>query len=62
MWKQMLVIGLILSVVFVSGCVQTGQTTVSTEAENQAADQIEQEMEQAIEDLDLDEIENLLLT
>ena len=61
MLREMLLLGIILSVVIVSGCVQetsdgTGQLT-DKQIEDQAAGQIEQEMDQAIQDIDLSDLE-----
>lgn len=61
MWKEIIVICLLLSVVFISGCVQT-EPSVNSTVEAQAMDQIEQEMEDAIENIDMEDIESLLLT
>ena len=65
--KLAIVICLLLSVVFVSGCTQQETTTTTTiaemtteELENQAAGMIEQEMEEAIEDIDTGDIEGLI--
>jgi outer membrane murein-binding lipoprotein Lpp len=60
MLKKMLILGVILSVVLVSGCVQqdgTGQLT-DKQIEDQAAGQLEQELDQAIEDIDLSDLES----
>jgi outer membrane lipoprotein-sorting protein len=59
MIKQFFVILLILSLVFISGCVQTAPTEASVE--EQAIQEIEQEMEQAIEDVTMEDIENALI-
>jgi outer membrane lipoprotein-sorting protein len=61
MWKQLIVTCLLLSLVFTSGCVQTG-TTGDTELENQAVGAIEKELEDAIDDMNVTELEDLLLT
>ena len=61
MMKHFLIIFLILSVVLISACVQ--QETIPTGAalEEQGIEEIEQEMEQAIEDVTMEDIENALL-
>ena len=62
MIKEFFIVFLILSLVFISGCVQT-ETTQPTGAalEEQAVQEVEQEMEQAIEDISMEDIENALL-
>jgi outer membrane lipoprotein-sorting protein len=65
MLKVLLVIGLLLSVVFISGCMQdlteTGTAYSGEQIETMAADMIEQEMEEAIEDITLEDIENSII-
>ena len=72
---RFLFVGLIISVFLVSGCVDktTGETTTTTIegvetgpitgalTEDQALDIIEQEMEQAIEDIDVSDVEDSLV-
>ena len=67
--KTAIVIGLLLSMVFISGCTQqeTTTTTTTTEAvmtteelENQAAAMIEQEMEDTTGDMDISDLEDLI--
>ena len=57
---RLLLLGFLLSLVFVSGCLEQMTETGEGEAqlEDQAAEMIEQEMEEAIENIDLDDIEN----
>ena len=66
MLRQILILGLILSVVLVSGCVQdnhgtapgtTGQLT-DKQIEDQAVPQMEQEINQATDNIDLSDLEN----
>jgi len=68
--KIAIFIGLLLSVILISGCVQQETTTTTStttepvmtteELENQATDLIEQEMEEAIEGIDTSDIEDLI--
>lgn len=67
MLSKLLITGLVISVFLVSGCVsQTGETgdtgttggLTGAQIEDQAADMIEQEMEEAIENIDLGDIED----
>jgi PBP1b-binding outer membrane lipoprotein LpoB len=63
MLRQFFVIFLILSVVIISGCVQqapSGGQAVASGAEDQAVDKIEQEMESAIENMTMEDIERAL--
>ncbi len=59
MIKEFFVIFLILSLVFTSGCVQTAPTGAALE--DQAIEEVEQELEQAIQDISMEDIENALL-
>jgi outer membrane murein-binding lipoprotein Lpp len=64
MKKEILVASLLLASVLVGGCIQQapleeGEAVGDVEAS--AYSQIEQEMEQAIEDLDLEDLEDELL-
>jgi len=64
MLRQLFVLGILLSVILVSGCTQTtpsGETgggLTEKQIEDQAMQQIEQELDQAVQDLDLSDIEN----
>ena len=69
MKKSILLVSLLLAAVLVSGCTQQaepptdgGDEGPSGNLEASAYDQIEQEMEQAIEDIDLGDLESELLT
>ena len=55
MIKEFFIVFLILSIVFISGCIQP-EASEST-LEDEAVDQIEQEMEEAVENIDLGDIE-----
>ena len=59
--KHFLIIFLILSVVLISACVQQVTTPTGAALEEQAIEEIEQEMEQAVEDVTMEDIENALL-
>jgi len=65
MWKHLLLTCLLLtSVVLVSGCTQTADTTgqlTDKQAEDQAYNTIESELDQAIENITLDDLEGELL-
>jgi len=64
MLKEILIISLLVLAVFVSGCTQhhsTEEKTAGEAAEQQAYNAIEQEMEQAIENITMDDIEQALL-
>ncbi len=68
MHKRILMVSLLVAAVLVSGCTQQDGTpddrppgTNGESFEASAYDQIEQELEQAIEDIDLDGLENELL-
>ena len=61
MIKHFLIIFLILSVVLISACVQQETTPTGAALEEQAIEEIEQEMEQAVEDVTMEDIENALL-
>ena len=67
MLRVFLIVGLLLSVVFVSGCLEqmtdTGAVAGEEEAqlEDQAADMIEQEMEDAIEGITLEDMEDSII-
>lgn len=63
MLRIFLIVGLLLSVVFVSGCLEQMTDTGAGEAqlEDQAAETIEQEMEDAIEGITLEDIEDLII-
>lgn len=67
MLSKLLITGFVISVFLVSGCIsQTGETgdtgttggLTGAQIEDQAADIIEQEMEEAIENIDLVDIED----
>ena len=62
---RLILLGFLLSLVFVSGCVEqelVDETGTLTESQLEEADgMIEQEMEDAIENIDLEELENLIL-
>lgn len=60
MIKEFFIVFLVLSLVFISGCVQQ-ETPTGAALEDQAVEEIEQEMEQAIEDVTMEDIENTLL-
>ena len=69
MFKQFLVIALLLSIVLISGCTQQADTTTTTTTtgavitsvdEDQAAGMIEQELENATEGIDTSDIEGLI--
>ncbi len=63
MWKEIVVVCLILSIVFISGCTQSGQQTqTQTKIEEQAASQIDQELNNAIENMTAEDLENALFT
>jgi outer membrane lipoprotein-sorting protein len=61
---RLILIGLLLSVAFISGCTQQGvveETGTLTEAQlSDLDDTIEQEMEGAIDNINLEEIEDLI--
>ena len=61
MIREFLIVFLILSVVFIAGCVQTETSPSGAVLEDEAVQQIEQEMEEAVEDMTLEDIENALL-
>ncbi|OYT56472.1 MAG: hypothetical protein B6U68_03265 [Candidatus Aenigmarchaeota archaeon ex4484_14] len=61
MIKEILLITLLLSVVFISGCVQQPTVTGEATAEGQAMKAIEQEMEEAIENMTMEDIENAII-
>lgn len=61
MIREILIIFLILSVVFIAGCIQTETTPSGAALEDEAVQQIEQEMEEAVEDMTLEDIENALV-
>jgi outer membrane lipoprotein-sorting protein len=62
-FKQLILLGLLLSLVFISGCTQTPTgDAVKASAENQAAGAIEKEMEDAVSNITAEDVENLLLT
>jgi PBP1b-binding outer membrane lipoprotein LpoB len=62
MIKQAFVILLILSAVLISGCVQTDTEDQTTaDAEDQAVNALEQELEQATENMTVEDVENTLL-
>ena len=60
---RLILIGILISVVLVSGCTQQiDETGTLTEAQlDDLEETIEQEMEDAIENIDLEELENLIL-
>jgi len=65
MISRLLAILLVVSVIFASGCVQqeTGGATggaAGATLEDQAADMLEQELDQAIENISVEDIENSL--
>ena len=73
MYKELLMICLLMAAVLVSGCVQTntgsqqqdtGGASIGpgSDLETSAYDQIEQELEQATENLDLGDLENELVS
>jgi outer membrane lipoprotein-sorting protein len=64
-----IVFALLVATVFISGCVQQqqapstgGQPLTAEEKEQQAANTLEQEMDQAIGNMTLEDLENELLT
>jgi len=59
--KHFLIIFLILSLVLISACVQQETALTGAALEEQAVEEIEQEMEQAIEDITMEDIENALI-
>jgi len=61
MIKELFVVFLILSVVLTSACVQQETTPTGAALEEQGIEEIEQEMEQAIGDVTMEDIENALL-
>lgn len=64
MLRYIFVILLLISAVLISGCTEepTGEAQLSSaQAEDQAADMIEQEMNKAIEGIDIADIENSIL-
>ncbi|MCD6557901.1 MAG: hypothetical protein J7K31_02600 [Candidatus Aenigmarchaeota archaeon] len=60
MMKELLLLTLLLSLIFVSGCVQQPATTGEATAEKQAMDVVEQEMNEAIENMTMEDIENAI--
>ncbi len=61
---RLLVIALVISVIFVSGCVQQGtgeaKTPTGSAVETEMDNVLEEEMEQAIENITIEDIENSL--
>jgi len=63
MIKQIIIIGILISVLLTSGCVQhTGEGTAESQmsVEDQADSAIEQELDQATENITIGDIENSL--
>ncbi len=59
---RLILIGLLLSVAFISGCTQISETGTLTESQlDEATGTIEQEMENAIDNINLEELENLII-
>jgi len=65
MLSQLLIIGLVISVLLTSGCVKAPEGTAGggltgAQIEDQAADAIEKEMQEAVENISIEDIENSL--
>ncbi len=62
MLAKLLIAGLLVSVLLVGGCLESGTTesTTGSMTEDQAFDTIEQEMDEAVENIDVSDIESSL--
>jgi len=69
MLKRLIVVGILISVILVSGCIQqetqgektTESKVTSSQIEEQANTLIEQELEEATQNIDVGDIENSLV-
>lgn len=60
--KKLLIVSLlILLVIFASGCVQKAPTGAATAKENAAISEIEKELDQAIQNITMEDIEKALV-